>query len=121
MGFYYAPSFPGSPGLPSIYISFEKTVDGDSTMTPYNRGKDKNSNSKVRMVNGANIGTSAGRPGKVLKMTGTNAGADAGYFRGHNIKYVKSLLVLQNFSTARKSGNISHMLKAIFVRHSSEY
>ena len=36
-------------------------------------------------------------------------------------KFVKSLLVLQNFSTARKSGKISHILKAFFVRHSSEY
>ena len=34
----------------------------------------------------------------------------------------KSLLVLQNFSTARKSGNISwHTEKLFFVRHSSEY
>ena len=32
-----------------------------------------------------------------------------------------SLLVLKNFSTARKSGKISHILKAFFVRHSSEY
>ena len=37
------------------------------------------------------------------------------------IVYQKSLLVLQNFSTARKSGNISYILKAFFVRHSSEY
>ena len=81
------PSFLGSPGLPDIYMSFEKTVDGDSTKTPYNRGKDMNGSSKVTMLNGANIGTSAGRPGKVLKMTGTNAGADAGYFKGHHIKY----------------------------------
>ena len=35
--------------------------------------------------------------------------------------YVKSLLVLQNFSTARQSGNISQILKAFFVRDSSEY
>ena len=28
------------------------------------------------------------------------------------LDYVKSLLVLQSFSTSRKSGNISHMLKA---------
>ena len=28
--------------------------------------------------------------------------------------FIKSLLVLQNFSTARKSGNISHILKAFF-------
>jgi len=75
----------GSPGLPNIYMSFEKTVDGDSTKTPYDRGEDKNGNSKVTMVNGANIGTSSGRPGKVLRMTGTNAGADAGYFQGHNL------------------------------------
>ena len=30
-------------------------------------------------------------------------------------------LRLPNVSTARKSGNISHILKAFFVRHSSEY
>ena len=69
-------------------MSFEKTVDGDSTKTPYDRGEDKNGNSKVTMVNGANIGTSSDRPGKVLRMTGTNAVADAGYFKGHHIKYV---------------------------------
>ena len=28
---------------------------------------------------------------------------------------------ITNFSTARKSGNISHILKAFFVRNSSEY
>ena len=28
---------------------------------------------------------------------------------------------LKIFSTARKSGNISHILKAFFVRHSPEY
>ena len=36
-------------------------------------------------------------------------------------KSVKSLLVLQNFSTAQKSGNISYILKAFFTRHSSDY
>ena len=30
------------------------------------------------------------------------------------LRYLKGLLVLQNFSTARKSGNISHILKALF-------
>ena len=35
--------------------------------------------------------------------------------------YVKSLLVLQSFSTERKSGSISHILKAFSVRHSLEY
>ena len=45
-----------------------------------------NGNSVVMMMNGANIGTSTGRPGNVLRMTGTNAGADAGYFNGHNLK-----------------------------------
>ena len=39
-----------------------------------------------------------------------------------NAKYVNSLLVLQNFTTVRKSGNILlTYLKAIFVRYSSEY
>ena len=33
---------------------------------------------------------------------------------------IKSLSVLQNFTTARKSGKVSHILKAFFVRHSSE-
>ena len=37
-------------------------------------------------------------------------------------RYVNSLLVLQNSTTARKSGNIIlTYLKAFFVRHSSEY
>ena len=69
-------------------MSFEKTLDGDSTKIPYDRGEDMNGNSKVIMKNGANIGTSGGRPGNVLRMTGTNAGADAGYFHHHRIKYV---------------------------------
>ena len=69
-------------------MSFEKTVDGDSTKSPYDRGTDKNGNSVVTMMNGANIGTSTGRPGNVLRMTGTKAGADAGYFKGHNLKYI---------------------------------
>ena len=34
---------------------------------------------------------------------------------------IKSLFVLQNFSTAQKSGNISYIPKAFLVRHSSEY
>ena len=38
-----------------------------------------------------------------------------------SLQSLKGLLVLQNFSTTRKSGNISHILKAFFVRHSSEY
>ena len=35
--------------------------------------------------------------------------------------YIKSLLLLQNFSRARKSGNISHIPKTFFVRDSSKY
>ena len=31
------------------------------------------------------------------------------------------LVYFYNFSTARKSGNISHILKAFFVQRSSEY
>ena len=30
-------------------------------------------------------------------------------------------VIKMHFRTARKSGNISHILKAFFVRHSSEY
>ena len=37
------------------------------------------------------------------------------------MKYCISTNQSQNFSTARKSGNISHILKAFFVRHLSEY
>jgi len=37
--------------------------------------------------------------------------------------YVNSLLVLRNFTTARKSGNIllTYLKAFFFVRHSSEY
>ena len=45
-----------------------------------------NGNSQVTMKNGANVGTSTGRPGKVLRITGTNAGAVVGYFYDHPIK-----------------------------------
>ena len=38
-----------------------------------------------------------------------------------NSRTVKSLLVLQNFTTARKRVKISYILKAFFVQHSSEY
>ena len=72
-------------------MSFEKLVDGDSTQTPYDRGKNKNGNSKVILKNGADIGPSGGRPGKVLRMNGTEAGADAGYFYGHYLKYVMAI------------------------------
>ena len=41
--------------------------------------------------NGANIGASSGRQGKVLRMTGTQAGADAGYFQDHYLKYVRTI------------------------------
>ena len=34
---------------------------------------------------------------------------------------VKSMLALQNFSRTRKRGNISHIPKVFFIRHSSEY
>ena len=37
----------------------------------------------------------------------------------NTLDYVKSLLVLQIFSTSRKSGNISHMLKQISSRRST--
>ena len=38
------------------------------------------------------------------------------------LPYLNSLLVLQNFTTARKSGkNYGDILKAFFVRHSSEF
>ena len=36
-------------------------------------------------------------------------------------KKLNSLLVLQNFGAARKSGNISYILNTFFVRHLSEY
>ena len=72
-------------------MSFEKLVDGDSTKTPYDRGEDMNGNSKVILKNGADIGTSGGRPGKVLRMNGTQAGADAGYFYQHYLKYVRAI------------------------------
>ena len=40
----------------------------------------------------------------------------------NGIGFLNSLLVIQNFTTARKSGNILlTYLKAFFVRHSSEY
>lgn len=45
-------------------------------------------NSVVTMKQGSNIGTSPGRRGKVLRITGTNAGATIGYFYNHNIKCV---------------------------------
>ena len=86
-----------SPGLPHIYISFEKLVDGDSTKTPYDRGEDMNGNSIVILKNGANIGTSGGRPGKVLRMTGTQTGADAGYFQDHYLKYVSVIHFINVF------------------------
>lgn len=42
----------------------------------------------VTLVNGANVGKSTGRPGKVLKIIGTNAGAVVGNFQDHQLKYV---------------------------------
>ena len=75
-----------TPGLPGIYISFEKTLPESTTITAYDRGKDKNGNSQVTMVNGAKIEQSNGRSGRVLKMRGTNAGATVGYFKGHALK-----------------------------------
>ena len=75
-----------SPPIPDIYLSFEKTVDGDSTKSPYDNGMDKNGNSQVTLVNGASIGTSTGRPGKVLRMIGSSAGANAGFFENHKLK-----------------------------------
>ena len=40
----------------------------------------------------------------------------------YSSEYVKSLLVLQNFTIARKKREHSFsMLKAFFIRHSSEY
>ena len=45
-----------------------------------------NGNSQVTMKNAANIGISAGRLGKVLRLTGTDAGAVVGNFYEHPIK-----------------------------------
>ena len=81
---------PGSPPLPDIYLSFEKTADGDSTSIPYDRGSDKSGNSQVSLKNDARIGTSSGRSGNVLRLQGRNAGGIIGMFNGHPIKYVEN-------------------------------
>ena len=81
----------GSLPLPDIYLSFEKTADGDATSIPYDRGEDKSGNSQVSLKNDAMIGTSSGRPGKVLRLEGTNAGGIIGAFEGHPIKYVEKI------------------------------
>ena len=73
--------------------------------------------------NGAKMVTavSCAKVPKFTVIIGGSFGAGNYGMCGRAYRYVKSLLVLQNFSTARKSGNISHILKAFFVRHSSEY
>ena len=89
--------FVESPPRPEIYVAFEKTVDGDSSKSPYERGEDRNGNSQVSLVNGARVGVSSGRSGKALLIQGTNAGATMGYFQGHPIKYVPLSQVLNLF------------------------
>ena len=76
----------GSPNLPDIYIAFETTVTGDSTRTVYNRGKDKREGNILTMINGAHIAAVSDRPGKVLKIIGTNAGAVVGNFQDSCVK-----------------------------------
>ncbi|XP_065053405.1 uncharacterized protein LOC135682445 [Rhopilema esculentum] len=71
----------GSPNLADIYIAFETTVTGDSTRTFYNRGKDKREGNTLTMINGAHIAAVSDRPGNVLKIIGTNAGAVVGNFQ----------------------------------------
>ena len=99
-------------------MSFEKTLDGDSTKIPYDRGADMNGNSKVIMKNGANIGTSGGRPGNVLRMTGTNAGADAGYFYTHYLKYVRVIYFVTMFCTIFRilENRYNHTHQRIHIR-----
>ena len=42
----------------------------------------------VKLLNGAKVDKATGRPGKVLKVVGTNAGAVVGNFYEHPLKYV---------------------------------
>ncbi|XP_065053606.1 uncharacterized protein LOC135682574 isoform X2 [Rhopilema esculentum] len=75
----------GLPSLPDIYTAFETTVAGDSKKSAYDRGQDMNGNKLVTLLNGAMISSSVGRPGRVLRLYGTNAGAVLGNFYSHSL------------------------------------
>ncbi|XP_065052619.1 uncharacterized protein LOC135681903 isoform X1 [Rhopilema esculentum] len=75
----------GSPRLPTIYTAFETTVAGDSKKSAYDRGQDMDGNKVVALLNGAMITSSVGRPGRVLRLYGTNAGAVLGTFSSHTL------------------------------------
>lgn len=69
-------------------MAFESNVDGDETKVPYSRGKDKLGNSIMTLNNGAAIAKVAERPGKILRIQGTDAGGRIGNFQSFPIKYV---------------------------------
>lgn len=76
--------------MPSILISFEDIIN--VTALSYTRGTDKTGKSLLILKNGAFIGETHGRVGNVIHLNGIDAGADAGTFEGHPIKYVTSVV-----------------------------
>ena len=70
-------------------------------------------------MNGAYIGASAGRPGNVLQMIGAHAGADAGNFYGHNLKYVViiSLTIIVYYLCGLFSWLLFGVFKLSFIRN----
>ena len=70
--------------LPTVHISFEEVTD--DSLVIYSRGADTNSNSLASMHNGAKVGPTDGRIGKVLHLSGTDPGMIVGDYA---LSYIK--------------------------------
>ena len=70
--------------LPTVHISFEEVTDDSLVM--YSRGADVKSNSFATMHNGAKVGPTDGRIGKVLHLSGTDPGMIVGDYSSSYIK-----------------------------------